>query len=179
VKEQRRATLETKARSWLQKRYGWGWGEWWYSTIQPRIFLEKELDLPEDRPGEFKFYSVNGNITHLHTKWQRAEGKATSVYNRDLEFLDLTFKGYPNAPQKLPSRIADLASIAEKIGQGIDFVRVDLYLDRNDEVWIGELTFSPANGLGRYSSREFEVECCKEWDFSRYLHPEPALMRPA
>jgi hypothetical protein len=179
VKEKRRAKLETRAQSWLRKRYGWGWGEWWYSTIEPRIFLEKELDLPEDRPGEFKFYAVNGKITHLHAKWQLAEGKATSVYDRDLGFLDLIYRGRPNARQKLPSRVADLASIAEELGQRIDFVRVDLYLDRNDEVWLGELTFAPTNGFGKYSSREFEVECCKEWDFSKYLHSEPALMRSA
>ena len=51
----------------------------------------------------------------------------------------------------------------------IDYVRVDVYLDRDDTIWLGELTFAPANALARYSSREFEIACCQDWDVSKYL----------
>ena len=172
VEENHRVALESKARRWVRQRYGWKWGEWWYSTIKPHVFMEKELPLPVDQPGEYKFYVVRGTVSHLHVKWPIAEGVATSLYDRDLCFMDITYKGRPSVRRKLPSAIADLASIAEDIGRTIDFVRVDLYLDRNGEVWFGELTFAPSNGVGRYSSREFEIECCKQWDFARYLYPQ-------
>jgi len=164
-----RAALEAKASKWLQWNFGWKTGEWWYSTIQPCLFLEKELDLPDDYPGEFKFHTVNGKVTHLHANWFTSEGRSTSIYDRDLAFIDLRYKKWPSARRALGSNVADLIPIAEGLAKGTDYVRVDLYLDRNETIWIGELTFAPANGMGRYSSREFEISCCEGWDISKYL----------
>jgi hypothetical protein len=169
LRAEQRSALEIKAKKWLQWNFGWKSGEWWYSSIQRRLFLEKELDLPQDYPGEFKFHTINGRVTHLHVNWQTPDGRATSIYDRDLTFLDLTYKKWPNCRRSLASRIADLAAIAEELGRGIDYVRVDLYLDRNNLVWLGELTFSPANARGHYSSREFEIACCRDWDVGKYL----------
>jgi hypothetical protein len=166
---ERRAALEAKGKKWLQWRFGWKVGEWWYSTIRPCLFLEKELDLPIDHPGEFKFYTVNGRVTHLHVNWFTSEGRSTSVYDRDLAFIDVRYKNRPSARRKLRSKVADVTPVAEEIAKGTDYVRVDLYLDRNDTIWIGELTFAPASALGRYSSREFEIACCQDWDISKYL----------
>jgi hypothetical protein len=171
INEKNRAWLEGLTTPSLEKKYGRPWGEWWYCLIKPRLFLEKELDLPKDPPSEFKFYVVNGRISHLHVKWPTDEGEATSVYDRDLKFLDVKYKGRPNARRKLASRVADVAAIAEQLTQGMDFVRIDLYLDRNDEIWFGEYTYAPADGLASYSSREFEAECCREWDVGAYLYP--------
>jgi hypothetical protein len=173
LRPEQRSALEIKAKKWLQWNFGWKGGEWWYSSIRRRLFLEKELDLPQDYPGEFKFHTMNGRVTHLHVNWQTPEGRATSIYDRDLTFLDLTYKKWPNCRRKLSSRVADLAAIAEELARGFDYVRVDLYLDRDDTIWFGELTFSPANARGRYSSREFEIACCKTWDIGKYLRSEP------
>ena len=167
----RRAVLEATAKTWLQWNFGWKGGEWWYSTIRPCLFLEEELDLPDDHPGEFKFHTVNGRVTHFHVNWFTPEGRSTSIYDRDLAFLDLRYKKWPSARKELRSKVADLISVAEELAKGIDYVRVDLYLDRNETIWIGELTFAPANALGRYSSREFEIACCEGWDISTYLRP--------
>jgi TupA-like ATPgrasp len=168
---EQRAALQAKVKKWLQWDFGWRRGEWWYTTIQRRLYLEKELNLPEQHPGEFKFHVVNGEVTHLHVNWYTPEGRSTSIYNRDLTFLDLRYKHWPNARKTLCSRISDLVAVAEELATGIDYVRVDLYLDQNDTVWLGEFTFSPSNAVGRYSSRGFESECCRDWDMVKYLRP--------
>ena len=107
-----RVALEAKAKKWLHSIWGWKGGEWWYSMIKPRLFLEKELDLAEDHPGEFKLHTVNGRVTHFHVNRVTPEGPSTSIYDRDLNLLDLRYKGRPNIRQKLRSKVADVIAIA-------------------------------------------------------------------
>lgn len=168
---QARAILDEKCAHWLQRVFGYGWGEWWYATITPHIFLERRLDLPDQIASEYKFFIVNGKLDHFHIYWRTSEGEKTSVFDNNLHFVDITFKGRPNPRVTLSSRIVDLCSVAENTARGMDFVRVDLYLDQYEEIWFGELTFTPNNGIGRYSSRKFEEAACKDWDVTKYFYP--------
>ena len=49
-------------------------------------------------------------------------------------------------PVKRPDKLEEMICMAEKLGEGIPFVRVDLYLaDR--KIYFGEMTFTPAAGV--------------------------------
>jgi hypothetical protein len=164
-----RATLELKGASWLRTTYGLDTGEWWYSTIEPRLFLERAIDLPQDRPAEFKFHVVGGKAVQLHIYRRLADRETTSIYDRNLRFCDISYQRRENPHFALPGRAPELRAIAERASQGLDYVRVDLFLDREEVIRFGELTFAPSDGRGIYSSREFEAEVCRDWDINRYL----------
>jgi hypothetical protein len=69
-----------------------------------------------------------------------------------------------------------LYATAEAASAESDFVPVDLYLDRDNEIWFGELTLSPDAGYARYGSRDFEVQTRKDWNLVQYLYPsEPSF----
>jgi hypothetical protein len=165
-----RVLLEAKCAGWLQTKFGRDTGEWWYSTIAPRVFLEKALDLGQDHPAEFKFHVVKGTAVSLHIYRRGPQGETSSIYDGNLRFCDISYQGMPNPRHVLPDRAPELLAIAERLAQGLDYVRVDLYLDRKAEVSFGELTFAPSDGRGTYSSPAFEARICRDWDIRRYLY---------
>ena len=57
---------------------------------------------------------------------------------------------------------SEMIAIAERIAQGFDFLRVDLY-DVDGHVWFGETTAYPMSGLGRYSPDSFDEELGSWW----------------
>ena len=49
-------------------------------------------------------------------------------------------------PVKRPDKLEEMISMAEKLAEGIPFVRVDLYL-ADGKIYFGEMTFTPATGV--------------------------------
>jgi hypothetical protein len=175
LKDDARMGLEKACTSWLRRPYGIREGEWWYSTIAPRlIYLERKLNLREDTPSEFKFFTVRGKVAHFHAYLAKHPRVGTTIYNQNLQYLDIKTKRRPNPCFPLPQRITDLYAAAQEMAAGLDFVRVDLYLDRDNEIWFGELTLAPDSGYARYSSRQFEAEICRDWNVMQYLYPSSA-----
>ena len=52
-------------------------------------------------------------------------------------------KKKPARPAQLPKAI----ELARKLAQGFAFVRVDLYLLGDEQIYFGEMTFTPASGV--------------------------------
>jgi hypothetical protein len=167
--ESARSRLEEKTSAWLHKTYNFTGGEWWYATISPQLLLERKLDFDDDALSEFKFFIIDGRLTHFHAYLPKQPRVGTCIYDRNLNFLDIKIKGRENHAVTLPRRIHELCALAEQAAAEFDFVRVDLYLDRHEEVWFSELTLAPEDGYGRYSSREFEADVGAQWDISAYL----------
>lgn len=51
-------------------------------------------------------------------------------------------------PLPKPKNLDEILAICEELTHGIDYVRLDLYITDDDEVYFGEYTFTPL-GLGR------------------------------
>ena len=56
----------------------------------------------------------------------------------------------------------EMLSIAERLGEGIDFVRVDLYAS-DDWVHVGELTLYPGGGFENYQPAEYDRILGDQW----------------
>jgi hypothetical protein len=63
----------------------------------------------------------------------------------------------------LPEALAEFVSVAEELGRGVDFVRVDLY-DLAGRVVFGELTNYPAAGVDDFRPATFDEELGTRWD---------------
>ncbi len=64
---------------------------------------------------------------------------------------------YPKSdtPLPKPSSYEEMVALAEKLSAGIPFVRVDFY-EVNGQVYFGEMTFYPGNGLEEFTPFEWD-----------------------
>jgi len=158
----------SKCRKWMNKTYGRSKMEWAYSCVKPLLLVERLL---KDRCGRlapnFKFFVFNGRVemVDLYYDHFRKQGffdrnfRKLYVKRRDAKYSEAT------GMQK-PECFEEMVSISEKLGSGLDFVRVDLY-HLEAKIFFGEFTIYPSSGLGPYEPTEFDLDLGKKWRLNR------------
>ena len=135
----------------LSTAYGWESGEWAYSYVCPKVFVEEFLAGDEGHsPPDYKFHCSDGKVLWLQFIRDRAtevkevivlpEGQVTSIhFDRNMSH-DEKFT--------LPTNWEEMKRVAGDLSRGFKYVRVDLYLSRG-HIYVGELTFFPLKGCYR------------------------------
>lgn len=166
---------DTLMRVWLSSNYWRHYGvtEWAYRDVPPRIVFEELLD-PGDgsTPEDNKLWCVNGHVVFL-TVDDRNGSKARSVHLPDWTHIvgagvalqDLAVRSAVDLPER-PPNLGEVIAVAERLADGIDFVRVDLY-NLGSRVVVGELTVYPTGGTGRYSPELFFDHATEAWNPAR------------
>lgn len=144
-------------RFWLKKNYYKGSKEWAYKNIQPRVVCE-ELIFDEDGslPEDYKIYCFNGVPTYTQIDHGRFQNHTRSFY--DVEWNKMPFSiGYPLEEKTVtkPQNFDKMLEIAENLSEELPFLRVDMY-NINGNIYIGELTCYPGNGLERFSEERWD-----------------------
>ena len=131
-------------KKWLSQNYYYEPGfspEWAYKDIKPLLIVEEFLPHGENGVAQdFRFFLFNGlcEFIELDKSWN--DQPTRTMFDKNWSQIDATLKFPPEIP--LPERPSELeltVSLAEKLGQGIDHVRCDLYLV-NSRIIFGELT---------------------------------------
>ena len=68
----------------------------------------------------------------------------------------------PVAAVERPSALSRMIEVAEQLGRGFDFVRVDLYCV-NGKVYFGEMTHTPSGGLFAWTPSDFDAAMGAMW----------------
>ena len=129
--------------------------EWAYKNVEPRIIAEKYMvDGSNKELTDYKFFCFNGRAAYCQVIADRSIDETIDFYDRDWvhqEFVGLNPR-VKNAlqTQAKPYGYSDMVRIAEKLSEGIPFVRVDLYFI-NGRIYFGEMTFYPAAGEGAFT----------------------------
>lgn len=153
---------------WLNTSYGTYSLEPHYLNIPHRIYAEKLLDTSSGLI-DYKFHCLNGiPLFVLVCSDRKSSGGAMAV---TLDLFDMEWKhidglvadrkeipGDGSIPR--PAKLAEMIEISKKLSAEFQFVRVDLY-ELDGKIYFGELTFSPANCVFPYFSREFDLEMGK------------------
>ena len=150
--------------SWLRQNFYFHLREWAYRDIKPAILIEENLfDAAGKPPIDWKFLTFDGRVALLQVDLDRFGDHTRNLYDRQLKRLSAR-STYPSAKAdpEFPRGIEKMFSIAEKLGRGLDFVRVDLY-SVDGRILVGELTSYPAAGLELYDPPEFELALGDEW----------------
>ncbi len=140
--------IERKVALWLRRTYGERGGEWQYARIPPRLIVEQRVGDPGVLPDDYKFWVYHGRVHYIH--WFTDRGLPTyggRIVDRDWHepfrsVSQRTHERYPPRPESLDTMIW----IAETLGEGFPFVRVDLY-EIDGHPYVGELTFTPSAGF--------------------------------
>lgn len=133
--------------NWLDRIHGTKKREYWYSDIPPQIIVEERLrGVESDIPRDFKFYVFHGRVEYVHVDIDRYSGHKRRFYDRNWnpQNFELKFPLGREIPQ--PEGFKQMREIAETLGAGFDFIRVDLYETAESSVVFGELTVAPGSG---------------------------------
>ena len=141
-----------KAREILEKslkcNYFWFSREWAYKGVKPRIIVEKKLETKEKSPIDYKLYCFNGKAKYLYLVQDRDVQETVDYYDMDWNHLPIK-QVYPNNTKRpiKPDCWSKMVEYAEILAFGVPFLRVDFYVDKVGQFYIGELTLTPSSGL--------------------------------
>ena len=136
--------------------------EWSYKNIKPRIICEEFIE-QEGGLSDYKFWCFGGRVKII--AYQVNNVKDTGDYEvATIDYLDRNWvrldlkSNYSNSDKNSippPATLKHMIEISEKLAKAFPFVRVDLY-NVNGEIKIGEFTFYPSAGMGRFSPSEWD-----------------------
>lgn len=125
-----------------------------YHDIPRKIFVEKYIGDGVNDIKDYKITCFNGEPKILQVMSDRYYGKLRFNYY-DINFNKLGYSraDHPanyNIPDKKPKKFDEMVEYAKVLSKDFKLVRVDFY-EVGNEVYLGELTFTPGAGLFRYT----------------------------
>ena len=142
------------------KTDGFFWGrEWPYKSVKRRILAEQYME--EEGTNELKDIKLmcfDGKVKCSFIGSERFSKDGLKVTFFDTDWKVMPFeRHYPKSKKEIkkPQNYDEMVILAEKLSQGIPFVRVDFY-EVCGKTYFGELTFFPGSGW-----EEFRPEA---WD---------------
>ena len=135
-----------KLSKWKKINYGLLTTEFQYMYVKKRILVEKFL---KKKIIDYKIYCFNGKPEFILTKKKYNNTIIKNYYNLDWKLIVLekarnNFANIYKIPK--PKNLSLMIRYANLLSQEFVFVRVDLY-DINNQIFLGELTFTPCNGF--------------------------------
>ena len=138
----------------LETDYFFRFREWPYKDVERRIIAEEYIEDKSSTDGDlkdYKFMCFNGKVRCSFVCSERKTNLKVSFFDRDWNPLPFE-RHYPRSDKPIPQPVHydEMIRFAEKLSQGIPFVRVDFY-DVEDKIYFGELTFFPGSGFEEFT----------------------------
>ena len=116
--------IEKLCADWLRSAFPQHLHEKWYHLTTPQILVEP---LGENLL-DFKFYVFEGRVQYIHVDTDRFIGHKRRFYDRNWNPLPFSLK-FPLETRSIqkPTHLEEMINGAERLGTGLDFVRVDFY----------------------------------------------------
>ncbi|MDN0055085.1 ATP-grasp fold amidoligase family protein [Collinsella ihumii] len=148
------ADLMAHAQEWLANDYSRACVEPHYRLIPHRLYAEVFVGGMEDTI-DYKFHCINGEPRFILTCSNREKGLKLNLYDTAWKAVG-GLQGLMKNPAGIsrPDCLAEMIEVARTLSADFDFVRVDLY-EKDNKVYFGELTFTPAVGVLPYFTDGF------------------------
>lgn len=141
-----------KCNYWLEHSYFYAGREPVYKYLKPRIVCEQYIEGENQNQGinDYKFFCFHGIVKFIQTDFDRYTNHKRNVYDRLWNKCKLKYT-YSNYDKTIdpPKLLTEMILIAEKLSEGIPFVRIDLYQVKNSIIF-GEMTFFPGGGFEKF-----------------------------
>jgi hypothetical protein len=127
--------------------------EWAYQSIEPKLFVENMLGDGDRALLDYKFFVFDGRVEFIQIDLDRMTDHTRLILDRNWEDtrIQLCYPRPAVVNFSAPAAATDMVGIAEKIGGGFSFARVDLY-ETDNQIKFGEITFYPGAGLEVFSN---------------------------
>ncbi len=175
--------IEREVARWLRSTYGGHGGEWQYAHIPRRVIVEQRVGEPGVLPDDYKFWVFWGRVHYVH--WFTDRGLPSyggRIVDRDWNepFRSVSQRTHERYPPR-PESLDEMIWLAETLGEGFRFVRVDLY-EIAGRPYVGELTFTPSAGFHTLEPDEVDFHLGSLWRKPRRERfpatPPPAGLAP-
>ena len=163
---------------WLRTNYYVNSREVFYKNVKPRIMIEEYLLEDSGAPIlDFRLYAFDGVVKFFSIQRRLAvDGKRTITrFTRARERLPdpvaslvpgTPAGGAPAAPLasiEFPANLEQILEIGDRLAQGFDFIRVDLY-NPGGRIVYGELTTLPMGGVRPFNPLICDRMFGQEWN---------------
>jgi TupA-like ATPgrasp len=172
-----RKDVIAKCVSWLNSNYYNVAREWAYKRLERRIIVEEFIsDGTGLTPMDYKCYVFGGRVQMIQVETRQFGDLRQDRYGRSWDRLDLTGRYKPIGGVPRPDHLDGLIGYAEMLGDGLDFLRVDLY--DAGKVFFGEMTLYPAAGLKTFVPEKWNRYFGDLWDLSTRTAGDSHRTRP-
>lgn len=137
---------------WLSDTYGLESFELHYSQIKPRVICEEYLDFTTPINAiDYKLHCFNGKpFCFLVCSNRDIINNSVDLSSYSLEWDKLDYLNKESSIKvPKPAHIEEMIRIATILSKPFPYVRVDMYYI-NNQIYIGELTFTPAGNIMNY-----------------------------
>lgn len=120
--------------------------------------LREESPAANEELKDYKFMCFNGHVKCGFTVTERFSDDGLKVTFFDREWNPLPFeRHYPKSATSIPKPycLERMIELAEKLSDGIPFVRVDFY-ESGGQIYFGEMTLYPGSGFEEFSPEEWD-----------------------
>ncbi|MEO8881179.1 MAG: ATP-grasp fold amidoligase family protein [Gemmatimonadaceae bacterium] len=158
------ADIRERAAKWLANNYGLAYDEPGYAPVPPCLMIEQTVTTADGaRSNDLRLFVFDGTVAVINTVFVE-DGKLRNGAFHTPEWTRLSwhFSRIVDREFPRPSRLDDMIAVAERLGAGLDRVRVDIY-DCGDRIRIGELTLYSWSGYSRFTPDEADFEMGSYW----------------
>jgi hypothetical protein len=150
--------------AFLDTAFGGLSNEFHYAPIPRRIIAERHLsDATHDVPPDYKFFMFHGTCHTIQVDLDRFANMTRTFFDPHWQPLPFALHHPQGTLVERPANLDAMIAIAEKLSEGLDFVRVDLYSLNGQKIVFGELTLTPRAGWARFSPREYDFRLGALW----------------
>jgi len=144
----------------LKHNYYWIGREWSYKNIKPRIIAEEYLEDESGALMDYKVHCFGGNPRVIQVDFDRFIYHKRNIYTPEWELIDASYK-YPNNKERIiskPDMLDEMLRLSNMIATNTvsDFIRVD-WFDVCGKFYIGEFTFTPESGMGKFIPESYDA----------------------
>lgn len=166
------ARTKAKLKKWLNENFcndkylGIAWG---YKNIKSSIMIEEFIEENGKVPTDYKFWCFSGRVECISLHFDRFEKHSTMTLDRDFKPYEFhfplpLFEGF----WKRPLNYETMVEKAEKLAEGMDFVRIDFY-NIDNKIYFGEFTFYPGGVSVKFDPPEADYHMGKLWQINNNI----------
>lgn len=138
-------------KKWYKEDYYLTCAEMQYKNVPKRIICEKYIDSFASAPTDYKFYCYYGKPEMVLVVADRGEHTRKHFYDMNWNFI--SSRGDAGELIEKPESLNEMIECCKKLASQFPFVRMDFY-EVNGRAMFGEMTFTPAGGIGKSYSPE-------------------------
>ncbi|WP_112059111.1 ATP-grasp fold amidoligase family protein [Helicobacter fennelliae] len=156
-----------KLRKHLNTNYYTKTREWHYNSIEPRVFVEEMLcEVKGGKiiiPNDYKFHCFGDKI-FSETIIDRGIDTRCTFFDENWNPIKVKITyDFAQKPIEKPKVLPLMLEISRKFSKDLGYLRCDFYLQNNEILHIGELTFTPGGGTLPISPREYDKKLGDLW----------------
>lgn len=152
--------VRRELRKGLRQDYYLPGREWPYKDVPRKIIAEKfMIDNEVNELRDYKFFCFRGEVKCFKVDFDRFIDHRANYFDPDgnpMPFGEVVCPPKPDKQLVLPENLDEMIALAEKLSGDVPFLRVDFY-NIQGRIYFGELTFSPASGMGKFIPEEWDA----------------------